>query len=242
MAANNTGDDITFGQTNAGQDGTELRADANDEGGFGNDFVLQLRVSPVIIHRNAVDGLRCVAVKQGRGVFAQAEEIAGVFGSCLGSGVHDIGVRGENEWVDPPDGSNPGQGVGVLGIVQLEKGIGVRGDNTASTNRNAGPAIAVLGHSSIGTGVQGVSNGKAGGAVIGVEGIANVGDSATGVHGQANSKTGTSCVGVFAESDAGMANPRCGRRVRRDRKWPAVSPAGSHAGVAPAGARRRFRL
>ena len=144
--------------------------------------------------------------------------------------------------VDPPDGSNPGQGVGVLGIVQLEKGIGVRGDNTASTNRNAGPAIAVLGHSSIGTGVQGVSNGKAGGAVIGVEGIANVGDSATGVHGQANSKTGTSCVGVFAESDAGMANPRCGRRVRRDRKWPAVSPAGSHAGVAPAGARRRFRL
>ena len=52
MAANNTGDDITFGQTNAGQDGTELRADANDEGGFGNDFVLQLGVSPVIIHRN----------------------------------------------------------------------------------------------------------------------------------------------------------------------------------------------
>jgi len=33
MAANNTGDDITIGQTNAGQDGTELRADANDEGG-----------------------------------------------------------------------------------------------------------------------------------------------------------------------------------------------------------------
>ena len=53
MAANNTGDDITFGETNAGQDGTELRADANDEGGFGNDFVLQLRVSPVLTHRKA---------------------------------------------------------------------------------------------------------------------------------------------------------------------------------------------
>jgi len=32
MAAHNTGDDITFGQTNTGQDGTELRGDANDQG------------------------------------------------------------------------------------------------------------------------------------------------------------------------------------------------------------------
>jgi hypothetical protein len=205
MAAHNTGDDITFGQTNTGQDGTELRGDANDEGGFGNDFVLQLKVSPIIIHRNAVDGLRSIAVKQGRGVFAQAEEIAGVFGSCLGSGSDDIGVRGENEWVDPLDGSNPGQGVGVLGTVQLEQGVGVRGENTAIPTPSGGSAIAVVGRSSIGTGVQGISNGKAGGAVIGVEGLANAGDFATGVHGQANSKTGTSCVGVFAESDAGMA-------------------------------------
>jgi hypothetical protein len=204
MAAHNTGDDITFGQTNAGQDGTELRADANDEGGFGNDFVLQLKVSPIIIHRNAVDGLRSIAVKQGRGVFAQAEEIAGVFGSCLGSGVHDIGVRGENEWVDPPDGSNPGQGVGVLGTVQLEQGVGVRGENTAIPTPSGGSAIAVVGHSSIGTGVQGVSDRLAGGA-IGVEGVANAGDGAIGVHGQANGTNATSSVGVFAESDAGMA-------------------------------------
>jgi hypothetical protein len=68
MAANNTGDDITFGQTNAGQDGTELRADANDNGGYGNDYVLQLTVSPIMLHRNAIDGLRSAAVKQGRGV------------------------------------------------------------------------------------------------------------------------------------------------------------------------------
>jgi len=202
MAAHNTGDDITFGQTNAGQDGTELRADANDEGGFGNDFVLQLRVSPILTHRNAVDGLRSIAVKQGRGVFAQAEEIAGVFGSCLGSGSHDIGVRGENEWVDPLDGSNPGQGVGVLGTVQLQQGVGVRGENTAIPTPSGGSAIAVLGNSSIGTGVQGISNGKAGDAVIGVEGIANAGNFGTGVHGQAK---GTSSVGVKAESDVGTA-------------------------------------
>ena len=206
MAANNTGDDITIGQTNAGQDGTELRADANDEGGFGNDFVLQLRVSPILTHRNAVDGLRSIAVKQGRGVFAQAEEIAGVFGSCLGSGSHDIGVSGQNEWVDDPDGLHPGKGVGVLGTVQLELGVGVVGENNASTNKNGGQAIGVLGHSSIGTGVQGVSDRLAGGA-IGVEGLANAGDGATGVHGQANFNDGfsRSSVGVFAESDAGMA-------------------------------------
>jgi hypothetical protein len=182
MAANNTGDDITIGQTNAGQDGTELRADANDEGGFGNDFVLQLRVSPILTHRNAVDGLRSIAVKQGRGVFAQAEEIAGVFGSCLGSGSDDIGVRGENEW-DDSAGKGNGQGVGVLGTVTLRDGVGVRGENFT------------------GTGVKGVSHGVAGSA-IGVEGLANDGNFGTGVHGQANGAGG---VGVKAESDVGTA-------------------------------------
>jgi hypothetical protein len=200
MAANNTGDDITIGQTNAGQDGTELRADANDEGGFGNDFVLQLRVSPILTHRNAVDGLRSIAVKQGRGVFAQAEEIAGVFGSCLGSGSDDIGVRGENEW-DDSAGKGNGQGVGVLGTVKWELGVGVRGENTASATPSSGSAIAVLGNSLVGTGVQGISNGQAGGAV-GVEGLANGGNFGTGVHGQAN---GTASVGVKAESDVGTA-------------------------------------
>jgi hypothetical protein len=201
MAAHNTGDDITFGQTNTGQDGTELRGDANDEGGFGNDYVLQLKVSPIIIHRNAVDGLRSIAVKQGRGVFGQAEEIAGVFGTCLGSGLDDIGVRGENVW-DDSAGKGNGQGVGVLGTVKLELGVGVRGENTASTTPNGGSAIAVVGESSVGTCVQGISNGLAGGAVIGVEGLANAGDFGTGVHGQAN---GTSSVGVLAESDVGTA-------------------------------------
>jgi hypothetical protein len=201
MAAHNTGDDITFGQTNTGQDGTELRGDANDEGGFGNDFVLQLKVSPIIIHRNAVDGLRSIAVKQGRGVFAQAEEIAGVFGSCLGSGLDDIGVRGENVW-DDSAGKGNGQGVGVLGTVKLQQGVGVRGENTAIPTPSGGSAIAVVGHSSIGTGVQGSSDGLAGDAVIGVEGLANAGNFGTGVHGQAN---GTSSVGVKAESDVGTA-------------------------------------
>ena len=126
--------------------------------------MLQLRVSPILTHRNAVDGLRSIAVKQGRGVFAQAEEIAGVFGSCLGSGSDDIGVRGENEW-DDSAGKGNGQGVGVLGTVKLELGVGVRGENTASATPSSGSAIAVLGNSLVGTGVQGISNGQAGGAV-----------------------------------------------------------------------------
>ena len=185
MAAHNTGDDITFGQTNTGQDGTELRGDANDQGGFGNDYVLQLRVSPVILHRNAVDGLRSIAVRQGRGVVGQAEEIAGVFGTCLGSGLDDIGVRGENEWDDTAPGHHlgDGHGVRVLGTVRLQNGVGVRGENVAS----AQPGIAIVGESSVGTGVQGISHGFSG---KGVEGLANDGAEGVGVHGQANGALG----------------------------------------------------
>jgi hypothetical protein len=132
--------------------------------------------------------------------FVPMAQNAGVLGIHQGSGAGDIGVRGENDW---QDGANlpQGMGVGVLGTVQLQLGVGVRGENTASTTPN-GSAIAVVGESSVGTGVQGVSHGLAGPAVIGVEGLANDGDFGTGVHGRAN---GVGGVGVFAESDAGTA-------------------------------------
>ena len=61
------------------------------------------------------------------------------------------------------------------------------------------PAIAVIGESSVGTGVQGVSHGFSG---IGVEGLANDGAEGTGVHGQANGANGA---GVLAELDEGTA-------------------------------------
>ena len=186
MAANDTGDDITIGQTNKGEDGTELVGQQSKEGGFGNDYVLLLTQSP-LINRTAVDGLKSIAIKQGRGVVGQADAIAGVFGSCLGSGKGDIGVRGENNWVDTP--GHLGEGVGVLGTVKLRNGVGVRGENTAS----AQPGIAIVGESSVGTAVQGISHGFSG---VGVEGLANAGDEGTGVHGEADGALGVGVSGV----------------------------------------------
>jgi hypothetical protein len=129
--------------------------------------------------------------------FIPMAQNAGVLGIHQGSGLDDIGVRGENDW---KDGANlpQGRGVGVLGTVQLQKGVGVRGENTASATQ-FGPAIAVVGESSVGTGVQGVSHGFSG---IGVEGLANDGAEGTGVHGQANGANGA---GVLAQSDEGTA-------------------------------------
>ena len=68
---------------------------------------------------------------------------AGVFGISLGSGSNDIGIRGENVWDDNAPGHQvgQGQGVGVLGVVHVENGVGVRGENDAST----GPGIAIMG-------------------------------------------------------------------------------------------------
>jgi hypothetical protein len=151
---------------------------------------------------------------------------AGVFGMSEGSGLSDIGVRGENVWDDTAAGHQlgDGHGVGVLGKVRVQNGVGVRGENVASF----GPAIAVVGESSVGTGVQGVSHGVSG---IGVSGQSDVG---YGVSASSNNDTALNAVTLSGTAVRGLATSGVGGVF-------AAGGAGIQPGDAPLGRAGVFR-
>lgn len=179
MAANDTGEDITFGETNKGTDGTELIGDATSGGSFGNDYVLRVDSSPFINSRD-VDGIRGVAHGHGRGILGQADGNAGVRGEG------PTGVHGEGQG---------GAGIGVSGV--SNGGVGVSGESATGVGvTGVSSGIGVSGTSAASVGVVGVSNGT-GTEPIGVQGFA---DAQTGIGVQGSSSRGT---GVFASSGEG---------------------------------------
>lgn len=70
MAGDDTGDDLVIGETNHGQDSTELVGNVNDDGTYGGDYIFQAFVSPLIDH--PTDALRGISINGGSGVVTQA--------------------------------------------------------------------------------------------------------------------------------------------------------------------------
>ncbi len=194
MGADDSGDDLVVGEHNEAEDGTHLVATVNDDGTYGDDYVFQASVTPLVGH--TVDGLRGISRGLGNGVFGTTGSGgAGVLGRV--DGTAGAGVRGENLTgaavlgvSAPTDPAQP-LGVGVRGLAQDPANKGLQG-------------VGVEGRSQNGIGVRGISDGTETGAV-GVLGIADaIAD--IGVGGTSNDGIGvrgrsTNGTGVDAHSD-----------------------------------------
>ena len=156
---------------------------------------------------------------------------AGVSGLCGGASKGDIcraetngdiGVIGVNTFDDHLTGD--GKGVGVLGRVRIQNGVGVKGENVALT----GPAIGVVGESCVGMGVQGLSHG-AGAFGTGVHGVG--GATGWGVHGETTGGVGgVFNVGSDIHTDdappgrAGVFKSTGAAQIRLVREFPVQTP------------------
>jgi hypothetical protein len=194
MAASGNGDDITAGETNHSDSGTELICSPKD-GHPGNDYILHVKPGLLL---DSVDGIRGEGFGRGNGVVGtghvgvsgvgqlvgvagrvnekppklpQPLDQAGVLGSSFGNRL-SAGVVGESE-----------VGYGVFGTT--DSGIGVRGESKRVGVQGAGDTgvqglgaargvhgtadegIGILGTSVTGVGVSGTSNGPGGTGVLG---------------------------------------------------------------------------
>jgi hypothetical protein len=170
--------DVEIGVTNHEQAGTELVGDADDEGNFGNEYILQV-LSPGVVTRPAVgrvDGLRAFA--SGVAVLGLSVQNDCVVGESEGEdksgvvGIGDVGVRGE------------GVVAGVAGIGALATGVGVVGTGGGVGVQGTGKT-GVIGASEGGDGVIGASDGTNGIGVVGSNGnnIGIFGDGQTAIFG-----------------------------------------------------------
>jgi hypothetical protein len=180
LAADSTGDDLSVGQTNHAEDGTELIGKNTNDHLFGNDYVLQATAPRDLFFTDAIRG---VAEGDSNGVFGtsgQASGSAGVLGRI--SSANGAGVRGEND-----------QGPAVQGVSaptdSAFQGVGVRGEGQDPDNLGL-EVVGVEGISAHSIGVRGLS-----GPVTGLA------TGSIGVLGAAESANGR---GVRGESDAGV--------------------------------------
>jgi len=202
LAADDTGDDLTVGETNHAEDGTELVGNNTADHIFGNEYVFQATAPNDLL---GTDAIRGIAEGYGNGVFGssgQATGYAGVLGrirSSLGAG-----VRGENEQGAAVHGlSSPTDATGPIGT-------GVRGE-ARDPNNHGLQGVGVEGISTNGIGVRGLS-GEPADLATGAIGVLGAADSAggRGVRGQTNLGTGvqgwaTNGVGIDAGSASSVA-------------------------------------
>jgi hypothetical protein len=192
MGSDVDGDDLTAGQTNKAQSGTELAVD-QVELGDANDYILQVKHekgSPRVGAIRGIAGLFGVSGHGGdTGVFGE--------GSIGVQGEGKIGIQGKSESVaiDGVGGElglrANGSQAGILAIAQSDEGIGVlavgqTGVDAVSPRNSNGVGVSGRG----GTGILGT------GDITGVVGSA-VGNVGTGV-------SGSGFIGVHASSEKGF--------------------------------------
>jgi hypothetical protein len=197
MASTTDGDDLTAGQTNKAQSGTELVADQVELGG-GNDYIFQVRhevVSPRVGAIRAQAGLFGVNAAGGdTGVIGSGGRIGvdGRSGSIAlkGSG-GQLGLRASGTAIGVEASVDPfnNEGFGVLAFGRF----GVDGQSPAGTN-----GVGVYGAGD--TGVVGIAY-----SASGVFGIAPQSFGFAGVYG-------TGYFGVRASSEIGFGLYAKGRR------------------------------
>lgn len=231
MAADNTGDDLSVGETNHAQDGTELVGKNTKDHLFGNDYVLQATAPRDLF---ATDAIRGVAEGDSNGVFGtsgQASGFAGVLGRI--SSANGAGVRGEND-----------QGPAVHGVSAPTDssflGIGVRGEGQDPGNLGL-EVVGVEGVSAHSIGVRGLS-GTVSGLATGSIGVLGAAESAEGLGVRGESDTGvgvegwaTNGIGVSAGSAGSIALNALSARDRAG-VFQSGDPAGggtSSGGLAP---------
>ncbi len=202
MAANNNGDNITAGNTNHCDAGTELIS-RGDGYPTGNDYVLQVSASPIagIMYGLKVFGNGQVIVDPqgqtflegggawingaaGPGVIALGGDV-GVSGTASTTGVAG---NGRTAGVSGAGASFGVIGQGALGVLGGGDQEGVRGAGQIGVN-GFGAAVGVQGQSTSGNGVVGVTTGVMQGGVVG---ISNSSRTAYGVVGKVEAPAGAS--------------------------------------------------
>jgi hypothetical protein len=186
MAASGDGDDLTAGQTNHSDSGTELICSPRD-GHPGNDYVLQVRPGLLLDPVNGIKGFGSLSGLVGEGNF----------GVSANGG--QIGVAGNGNSVGVW-GTNPQGGYAVLGEATSNAGVVGRSVSSVGVWGSVNTSFGVLGESTNNAGVVGRSTNS-----IGVWGT--VGTS-FGVLGESSSNAGvvgrsTSSVGVWGTSADG---------------------------------------
>jgi hypothetical protein len=192
MGSDVDGDDLTAGQTNKAQSGTELAVD-QVELGNANDYILQVKhetVSPRVGAIRGIAGLFGVSGHGGdTGVFGE--------GSIGVQGEGKIGIQGKSELVaiDGVGGElglrATGSQAGILAIAESNEGIGVLAVGQTGVE-------AVSPRNSNGVGVSG----RGGMGVLGTGDFTGVVGSAVGRVGTGVS--GSGFIGVHASSEKGF--------------------------------------
>jgi hypothetical protein len=181
--------DLEIGVTNHEQAGTELVADPERGGNFGNDYILRVVQSNGLFpSAPQIDGLKAL-VREGRGVHGHSIENDGVVGTSGAS--NKSGVVGINDSNVGVFGRGNAQ-AGVLG--NSSGGNGVEGDSTSGNG--------VLGRSNSGNGVVGLSDSDSGisgtsNSGVGVRGGSERND---GVVGTSNATNRSGVVGLNANN------------------------------------------
>jgi hypothetical protein len=193
--------DLELGVTNHAQAGTELVADPDTDGRFGNDYIFQVIQSNGLFSLTPpIDAVRGTT-REGRGVVGHSTSNDGVFGTSDAS--NRSGVVGIND-----------NNVGVFGRGNARAGVlgnssggnGVEGDSTLGVGvlGNSRSASGVVGMSSSGTGVSGLSTSGVGtrgrstttDGIVGISdangasGVVGLNDLNVGVFGQGNARAG----------------------------------------------------
>jgi hypothetical protein len=217
MASNTDGDDLTAGQTNHAQSGTELVVDVVELSNA-NDYLFRVRHEVPSPRVNGISGIA------GRFGVAGEGGTAGVSGqSAAGNGVQGTSASGNGVL------GTSASGVGVQGtspVIALQGTggrIGARGVGTAAgvvgISPPSGTGLGVVGASDTGVlgaggtvGVDGVSS------AIGIRGTCTGGLGAVGASTTGTGVFGTGLMGVHASSPTGFG-------------LVAVGPAGAFSGA-----------
>jgi hypothetical protein len=186
MGADDSGEDLVVGETNAGQSGTDLRAKEDEDGNYANHFVFRADGTNSFIHRD-VDGIQSHANLGGTGLLATSQYGDGAFGRTKAD--NKSGVVGRND----------GGGLGVYGSSEAGDGVyGIStGDNKSGTvGIHVGGGNGVYGSSVAGDGVYGISTGDNKSGTVGWNNA-----SGFGVFGHSERGAGVYGETLFAETN-----------------------------------------
>jgi hypothetical protein len=185
MGADDSGEDLTCGETNSCQNGTELLIQGDENGWFPNTYMLKVGPDQTLVTRS-VDAIQSHAIGDGNGI--SAEGGTGVYGHGRDIGV--AGTGGRNGVFACTEGADLflAQAAGVFGSAHGTDTSGVIGVTSGGFGvfgfaEDGG--FGVVGNATTRPGVLGSSDSSAGVVGSGTEGPGVLGRStgSTGVEG-----------------------------------------------------------